>query len=335
MLTTYLFDVDKVELGDFDPLYKKWSATPEKTLWVDVTLEDPHEFTTLTQLFDLHVLAVEDVVRKRHPPKIEIFENCIFILYRGIASADPGLNFEHMQIGLFVGKNFLITVHRETSLGISAVADIVKHSEKIVQHKKYVTTENQILPPLQIALNILHASSARYLDNILEFESRLSEVEDQLQEKGDDTLLSELTLYKARLLKLRRTFDYHKGIIETLRNEIDETVIEDVGYFEHQINDLNDRFTRIYTLVQMHYDICGDLIEGYLSVASHRLNVTMRVLTVITAVFVPLSFIAGVYGMNFNHIPELQYRYGYFVLLAVMGLLASTLLFVFRRKKWI
>ncbi len=85
----------------------------------------------------------------------------------------------------------------------------------------------------------------------------------------------------------------------------------------------------------MFYEICGDLIEGYISLSSHQLNLTMRVLTVITAVFVPLSFIAGLYGMNFEYIPELKFAGGYFVVLGVMIVTALGLLGLFRKKGWI
>ena len=85
----------------------------------------------------------------------------------------------------------------------------------------------------------------------------------------------------------------------------------------------------------MYYEISGDLIEGYISLSSHRLNSTMKVLTIITAIFVPLSFLAGLYGMNFDNIPELHFHYGYFFVLGVMILIAGSMLALFRRMRWI
>ena len=85
----------------------------------------------------------------------------------------------------------------------------------------------------------------------------------------------------------------------------------------------------------MYYDICGDLINGYMSVTSHQLNATMRVLTVITALFVPLTFLAGIYGMNFEYIPELKADNGYFILLGVMAVVSVVLLMVFKKKRWL
>lgn len=85
----------------------------------------------------------------------------------------------------------------------------------------------------------------------------------------------------------------------------------------------------------MYYEICGDLVDGYISLTSHRLNNTMKVLTIITAIFVPLSFLAGVYGMNFENMPELGMRYSYFILLGVMGSVAVGMLLLFRKLRWL
>ena len=85
----------------------------------------------------------------------------------------------------------------------------------------------------------------------------------------------------------------------------------------------------------MYYEICGDLVESHISISSHQLNQTMKILTIITAIFVPLGFIAGLYGMNFQYMPELQFRYGYFVILGLMAVLAVGMLTLFRRVRWL
>jgi magnesium transporter len=101
------------------------------------------------------------------------------------------------------------------------------------------------------------------------------------------------------------------------------------------LRDVHDKFERLESLTAMYYDLCGDLIEGYISLSSHRLNRTMQILTVVSAIFVPLTFVAGIYGMNFEYIPELSFKYGYFVLWGAMVAMASGLLFVFKRIRWL
>jgi len=118
-------------------------------------------------------------------------------------------------------------------------------------------------------------------------------------------------------------------------NEISDDDTFDLSLYQHDINRLHERFERLNSLTQIQYEICGDLIDGYISISSHQLNMTMRVLTVITSIFVPLSFLAGLYGMNFAHMPELGARNAYFILLSVMAAIALGLLALFKRKGWI
>jgi magnesium transporter len=114
----------------------------------------------------------------------------------------------------------------------------------------------------------------------------------------------------------------------------DETIIINQAEL-HTVIDVHERIERLLSLSQMHYDICSDLINGYLSVSSHQLNATMRVLTVITAIFIPLGFLAGIYGMNFENIPELKVTNGYYYLLGFMAFLATSLIILFKKKRWL
>ena len=298
-----------------------WRKNAHASLWLDICYESSEKVSRLLRDFDIHPLAIDDALRSRHPPKIEFFDKQVFIVYRGIESNVSTLDFKHQQVALFIEKNLVISLHPKESYG--------------VEHTLEGLSSMRTKTPLSIAMMIMRNSSQVYLDNLLDFDSRLNDLEDQLQNNGSDTLLMELTGYKSRLIKLMRTFRYHHTISQALLGEGEEFAYLGPDAHYHVINDLNDRFDRLMTLSQMHYDLSGDLIDGYLSITSHQLNVAMRVLTVITAIFVPLSFLAGLYGMNFEYIPELKYSSGYFILLGVMSLIAVILLFFFKRKKWL
>lgn len=290
-------------------------------VWVDLFSNDDQQIKALLTALHCHELAIGDTLRHRHPPKIEYFDDQIFILYRGIHQVVDTLAFEHQQIAFFISEKILISVHRQEVQGIN----------KVLQGDVQLL----INTPLDLACKIMHLSAGIYLEEILAFDETLAVLEDVLLNAGNDQTLRELTSYQSRLLKLIRTFNYHLSISHCLVTEEDGGLpVSCSPESQHRINDLNDRFERLYSLSRMHYDICGDLINGYLSITSHQLNNTMRVLTVITAIFVPLSFLAGLYGMNFEHIPELHYRYGYFVLLGVMLLLAVGLVWLFKKKRW-
>lgn len=305
-----------------EALIEIWRATPGSRIWIDVQIENPEEVKVFLAKMGCHSLAVSDALRKRHPPKFEPFDEHLFILYRGILNISDNLEFEHQTVAFFITENSIISVHPGKSLGV----------EQIWSQERQPLLKGTY----EVALQVMHYSAGRYLDAVLQFESELSDLEDALQERGNDEMLAQLTAYRGKLLRLKRVFNYHQNVTANLL-ETAETYaglnVSDERY-THLTNDVHDRFERLHSLTQMHYEICGDLIEGYLSIASHQLNVTMRILTVITAIFVPLSFMAGLYGMNFEYMPELKSHYGYFYLLGAMLLCAGGLIYFFKRRRW-
>jgi magnesium transporter len=288
-------------------------------VWVDVSGDVVPD--NICTLFDLHDLSLSDAQRKRHPPKAEEFSNYVYILQRGIKVFDADLTFEHVQVSLFIGKQFIITLHHSNSISVNAWWDNPQ-------------TENYLKSgPIILASRILKTMASRYLEVMLEFESTLSEIEDDLQTAMSDELLMELTGYRTRLRRLKRIFSYHEKSSVALMKIYQKNQAEDEVIYHLQ--DVIDKNERLSSLTQMFYELTGDLLDSMLSMASHKLNGTMRVLTVITAVFVPLSFIVGLYGMNFDYIPELKFKYGYFMVVGFMLTLSVSLISVFKFKKWL
>lgn len=323
MIQCLLVSSDKsTVMGDIS-LLEQWKNDPNSYLWVDIGEHDPSEERSLLADLGCHTLAITDAQRERHPPKIELFSNYLYLLYRGIYKTSPGLIFEHLQISLFIGDRILISRHDKESTAISNM--FVENSGKYLKRS-----------PAHLAMRLFHTSCGLYLKELIDFEAELESIEDQFQNHGNDKLMRQITQYRSRLIKLRRTFNYHVNIGKALEAYIDDEDTDIVNQKEvHTINDLNERLDRLLSLSQMYYDICGDLVDGYLSVTSHQLNATMRVLTVITAIFVPLSFLAGLYGMNFDYIPELKAENGYFILLGVMFVIAFGLMALFKKKNWL
>lgn len=306
-------------------LVECWRHQNGSRLWLDLQSDGEaskiHDRELLESL-GCHRLVIDDAQRDRHPPKLEEFDDHVFILYRGIASFDSELNYDPQSISFFIGQRLLISYHPQPSLAVNRLFETTGSTQ--LQRS-----------PAQLALRLMHTSSGIYLEHILEFEDHLSDIEDQIMARGSDAMMRELMAYKSRLVKLRRIFNYHESISSELRSGEYELFNLERDGLEHILTDLHDRFERLNSLASLFYDICGDLIDGYLAVTSHQLNNTMRVLTVITAIFVPLSFLAGLYGMNFEYIPELRTHSGYFVLLGVMAAIATGLLMWFRRLRWI
>lgn len=298
-----------------------WRKNTDCYIWIDLENETPEDESALLISLDCHPLAIEDVQRFRHPPKTETFEGHTLILYRGITQFNPDLTIEQMSIALFVSERSVISCHPGASMSVNYWWECAAQ-EKLLKS------------PALLATKIMHFSVGRYLDAILEFEPHLNDLEDSMQERPNDDTMRELIAYQSRLRKLKRIFSYHERLATNLLKNIPPLWKEEDGDIEHALQDLFERCERLHGLCTMYYEICGDLINGYLSITSHSLNNTMRVLTVITAIFVPLTFIAGVYGMNFHNMPELQWQHGYFYALGTMLIVAAGF-GVVAYKKWL
>lgn len=321
MIRTLLTTSDgQVQEGD-EQLVAVWRETPDSHIWVDMQGETQASEQRLLEDFDCHPMAVQDAHKERHPPKIEEFGHHTLIIYRGISSFDAQLNFVPQQVCFFIGERFLISLHPGEALSIQRLFN--EQGPALLAHS-----------PEHVALRVMYLSAGFYIDSLLEFEAELSDLEDELLENGNDVLMRKIIAYRSRLVKMRRIFSYHKGITQELTAYDYAHLPREDSETLHAITDVEERFERLYTLTQMYYDICGDLVDGYISISSHQLNITMRVLTVITAIFVPLTFIAGIYGMNFEYMPELGYRYGYFFVWGVMLGIGGMLIWLFKRKHW-
>jgi magnesium transporter len=265
-------------------------------------------------------MAIEDVQRFRHPPKTENFEHHTLFLYRGITEFNDDLTIEQMTIALFAGHQCLISCHPRKSVSID-------------YYWEHAHSENLLVSPGLLGTRIMRYSVGRYLDCILAFEPYLNELEDKMQDKPSDETMRELITYKSRLRKLKRIFSYHERLVTNILKDVPQMLIDEDGDIEHALQDLFERCERLHSLCAMYYEICGDLINGYLSISSHQLNNTTKILTVITAIFAPLTFIVGIYGMNFDYIPELHWHYGYYYSLGLMTVIASAF-GTFAYKKW-
>jgi len=306
-----------------EELVSEWQKDESTVLWIDLNNVDKAQEKAILMQFGCHSLAISDAQRERHPPKVELFDRYIFLLYRGFVAKEDNLTFEHVQISMFIGHRVLITCHPQSSIAINSLFN--EGCEKYLKRS-----------PIHLALKIFHSSCGNYLQQLFSFEENLEKIEDEFQISGNDKMMREITAYRSQLIKIKRTFNYHVTIGNTLSMYLEDDDTSLITTKEiHTVNDLRERLDRLLSLSQMYYDICGDLINGYMSVTSHQLNSTMRVLTVITALFVPLTFLAGIYGMNFEHIPELKSQNGYFILLGVMSVISVGLIALFKRKRWL
>jgi len=314
-------DHEILDIGD-EQLVNKWLDDESLYLWLDAydnKLEEEKKF--FKEAFAIHDYAISDAQRTRHPPKIEIFDSTEILLLKEVREASINDLSNTIQLAIITGDRFIIT--RRT--GLSHVATSLW--AKINTNK--ITKMNT---PRSVALNLAQHVSDNYIQQLLTAEEHLDDIEQKIFQSPNDKLLSSLIGYQSQLRKAHRTLLYHKQLFSRAHfkeynrnNDTDELLWNNV--YEHT--------ERSHSLAFLYYELSSDLIDGHISISSHRLNQVMKILTIITVIFVPLSFLAGIYGMNFENIPELKFKYGYFFLLGVMLSIASILLVLFKRKKWL
>jgi magnesium transporter len=323
MIRTMLHDPrsGNTRWGD-DGLFEEWMASPDLWIWVDFDNEEPlREQTCFLETFGLHPLAVADAQRERHPPKLELFDDYFFLLAHGLDSSTTDIDFKSVPIAFFVGNRFLITRRKAESVSID---------------NTWAAAESGAIEiargPTHVAYRILRRVTDRYTKLVEGLERGIDVMEDEMFENPRDALLEELIAYGRNLKRLRRIFSYHQNLFERLSRK-DHPL---VGKQErHEFVDVYEHTERLASLATLFKELTDDLMNGYISVTSHRLNQIMKVLTVVTVVFLPLTLLVGIYGMNFEHMPELKFANAYFVLLGAMGSIAAFLLLVFRKMRWI
>ncbi|MFT5844085.1 MAG: magnesium transporter [Pseudohongiellaceae bacterium] len=302
-------------------LLAAWKEQTDTFIWIDLLGYEESEERSILEGLDLHELAIQDALRKRHPPKLESYSEHEFLMLRDLEETENSLELQFFPLSLFIKERILITRHRKKSESTEWLArKLGKNSELLAEGAA------------ALALQLANHLSRRYVKILIEFEPRMDGLETEMFDKPNDDLLSEITKLKSRLRYFKRNTNYHKLIAVILKEEPPARFHQALS---HQIVDFYEQVERSQSLASLYYDVLTDLSDGYLALSSHRLNKVMQILTVITVIFVPLTFVAGLYGMNFEYIPELGFKGGYFVVLGFMAVAAIIQLILFRRKGWL
>ena len=321
MIRTLLYDSGEMALRQGGAeLIDEWEGAPSSTIWVSLEDESAKDETELlSRRFGIHRLAISDALRERHPPKIERFKDNTFILLKELDAASTSLDLGTIQLALLLGDRFLVTRSSAHSLSMESVrAELVA---------------GEIPPdtsPAALALRLCRAVADRLMPLLMSVETRLEEMEAEMLERPSDDLLAELVRQKADLRQLVRGLQYHAQMFSAARAQT-PAQLEDHA---HELIDVQEHLDRHLSLARLYYELTDDLMDGYLSLSAHRLNQIMQTLTIVTVIFVPITFMAGIYGMNFEFMPELGKRWAYPATLGVMASIGCGMLVYFRRKGW-
>ena len=300
-------------------------ADPEVTVWLDLESPNEEEARVLSDVFHFHPLAIEDTLQDYGHPKIDTFDDHVFMIVHGIDFAklnlEKSMDIRTLELDIFVGERYMVTHH-----GDPAVRSISELHKDVCEpgHRPWVS------------VRLLHRLLDRLVDNFLpvmdQVGAKLEILEDQIIHNPVPDLLEKVLEAKKSIQKIRRMTAHQRLILESLaRGHLELIPRESLAFFR----DIYDHFVRVADLAEAYREGAQSAVEAYLSMSANKTNEIMKVLTQISTVMLPLTFIAGIYGMNFDIMPELRWVYGYPFAVGLMVITAAGLLIWFRRRHWL
>jgi magnesium transporter len=287
-------------------------------VWTDFSSPTREEAALLTGVFRFHALAVEDCDSRRQQPKIEDYHDYVFLLVHGVHPESSAREFRTRRLSLFVGRNFLVTFHRDKSRSVEHTLETVRRNPRAMADG-----------PDELLAAILDFQVDQYIAVLENFEKKLDEIENRIFGVSSREVLADVLAFKRSLVRLRRIAGYQRDVVIRLVRR-DFPMIDEKSV--HALRDVQDHLVRVTDLADTYRELVSGALEAHLSMVSQRTNDVMRVLTVVSTLFIPLTFLVGVYGMNFDHMPELRWRYGYFLVWALMIGIAGGMYLYFRRR---
>jgi magnesium transporter len=292
-------------------------------IWVDMESPTEADERVLLDVFHFHPLTVEDCRENRHYPKVEEFQGYIYFIVHGVTADTSPERFNTIELDGFLGPNYVITYHHEMFRSINNVKQLLRTTPVACQRG-----------PAFLLHQILDQVVDFYSPVLDDFDERIDQLEDDIftLNRPNNQILSEVMDLKRSVLRLRRISGKQMDILHRMSRGEFSLITEEMRPF---YRDVYDHLVRVVDLAESYRDLISGSLEAYLSVVSNRLNEIMKVLTIFSAIMLPLTFIAGIYGMNFDNMPELHSRYGYYAVWGFMIAVAIAMLLFFRRRGWI
>ncbi|MEO7913221.1 MAG: magnesium/cobalt transporter CorA [Roseiflexaceae bacterium] len=294
---------------------------PDTFLWLDLQNPQEQSIALLRQEFKFHPLAIEDATRHHERPKLDAFDNYYFIVFYALSYDNAQRRLAGQSIGLFIGSNYIVSVHQ---------GEIKAIDETIRRWQANTAEFGQDAGALLYSL--LDSIVDDYFPVIDQLAERVEDIEEQIFERFSEDALQEVFDLKRDLLQVRR-------IVAPERDVLNVLIRREVPIFEHKsilyLQDVYDHIVRITDSIDTYRDLLSSALDAFLSVQSNRLNQNVKLLTIASIVLMTNSLIAGIYGMNFEFMPELRWPYGYPFALGLMLVLSVGLLAFFRWRKWL
>jgi magnesium transporter len=280
--------------------------------------DDTGKINRLAELFKIHPLTVEDILDTSQRPKTEEFDDYLFIAFKAVNPSE-GLEFEHMS--LIITHDTVLTFQEKPGDYFDGIRKRILNNAGRIRR----------MGPDYLAYAIIDAVVDEYFIVIDSLGSEIEDFEERAIDEKDGTFIQDIQNTKQKLLKARRVIWPLRESLSLLMHLESKRIGNELEPF---LKDLYDHIIQAVETVETYRELLAGVMEVNLTAASNRLNKVMKVLTIISTIFIPLTFIVGVYGMNFEFMPELEQPLAYPIVWGIMVLIALGMLFLFKRRKW-
>ena len=300
----------------------EFKATPTIT-WINI--DGIHEIEIIEKIgehYELHPLMLEDIVTTWQRPKFEDFDRYLFIVLRLLTYNDEKQAVESEQMSMVLGHNFVISFQETIGDIFDQIRDRIRTSKG--RHRKMGAD--------YLCYSLIDGIVDHYFAILEKLGEKVETVQEELVSNPTEKTLKQIHRLKRELISLRRTIWPLRELISGLQRSESSLFGEPTRIY---LRDVYDHAIQVIDTVESYRDMVSGTLEIYLSSMSNRLNAIMKVLTIISTIFIPLTFVSGVYGMNFDFMPETKWYWGYPMALGIMLAIAITMLIYFRKKKWL
>ncbi|MFZ4613305.1 MAG: magnesium/cobalt transporter CorA, partial [Bacteroidia bacterium] len=298
----------------------KDSLNPKKVNWINLDgIDDAESVNNLGKIFNLHPLTIEDIINTDQRAKFEDYNYYIALMLKMLYLEDE---IKTEQLCIILTENTVITFQEHHGDPFEAIRERIRQSKGRIRK----------MPCDYLAYALVDAVVDSYFILLDKFGDELDLLEHELNTHSKKDTLKNLQLVKRQLLLMRKLLFPTREMITLLQRDETTLIKHETDFF---IRDLLDHIVRVIETVDTYKDIVVDMIDTYRSNMSNRMNETMKILTIISTIFIPLTFIVGVYGMNFKYMPELDSVWGYPLVWLVMIVTSVSLIIYFKRKNWL
>jgi len=299
-----------------------FKSTPTVS-WINIDgLHDVELMEKLGKEFELHPLILEDILNTGQRPKVEDFDKYIFVVLKMLSYNDEKQMVQSEQVSLVLGANYVISFQEAIGAVIEPIRERIRSAKGRIRK----------MGADYLMYALLDAVVDGYFAILEKLGERIESMEEELVSDPTQETLEQIHTLKKEMIFLRKSVWPLRELISGLERSESPLIKETTEVY---LRDVYDHTIQVIDTVESFRDMVSGMLDIYLSSISNRMNAVMKVLTIIATIFIPLTFIAGVYGMNFRYMPELERHWGYPLVLLVMGIVAIVMLIYFRRKRWL